>query len=43
MEARATKQVDTILAKHKAEPLPADVQAAIRNIVEREQEWINHQ
>ncbi len=43
MEARAAKQVDTILAKHKAEPLPVDVQAGIRKIVEREQEWINRQ
>ncbi len=41
MEARAAKQVDTILAKHKPEPLPADVQREIRKIVEREQEWIN--
>ena len=43
MEARAAKQVDAILAKHKPEPLPADVQEAIRAIVAREQAWINEQ
>jgi len=41
MEQRAAQQVDEILASHAAEPLPADVQHAIRRIVEREQEWIN--
>jgi trimethylamine--corrinoid protein Co-methyltransferase len=43
MEARAAKQVDQILAKHKAEPLPAEVQNDIKKIVAREQEWINQQ
>ncbi len=43
MEARAAKMVDDILAKHKTEPLPADVQQAIHAIVEREQAWINQQ
>jgi len=43
MEARAAKMVDDILAKHKAEPLSADVQQAIHAIVEREQNWINQQ
>jgi len=43
MEARAAKQVDAILAKHKPEPLPANVQEAIRTIVAREQVWINKQ
>ena len=41
MEARAAKMVDDILAKHKPEPLPADVQRDIKKIVEREQAWIN--
>ena len=41
MEARAAKMVDDILAKHKTEPLPEDVQKAIHAIVEREQAWIN--
>jgi trimethylamine--corrinoid protein Co-methyltransferase len=40
MEARAAKMVDDILGKHQPEPLPADVQARIRQVVEREQEWI---
>ena len=43
MEARASKMVDDILAKHKTEPLPEDVQKAIHAIVEREQAWINQQ
>ena len=42
MEARAGKMVDDILAKHHPEPLSADVQAGIKKIVEREQEWINN-
>lgn len=41
MEARAAKMVDDILAKHKTEPLPVDVQKAIHAIVEREQAWID--
>jgi trimethylamine--corrinoid protein Co-methyltransferase len=41
MEQRAAKMVDKILASHKPEPLPADVQAAIQKIVERQQQWID--
>jgi trimethylamine:corrinoid methyltransferase-like protein len=41
MEQRATKMVDDLLAKHKTEPLPEEVQKAIHAIVEREQAWIN--
>jgi trimethylamine--corrinoid protein Co-methyltransferase len=37
MEARAARQVDKILKDHRPEPLPADAQRAIREIVEREQ------
>jgi trimethylamine--corrinoid protein Co-methyltransferase len=43
MEARASKMVDDILAKHKTVPLSEDVQKAIHAIVEREQAWINQQ
>ena len=43
MEQRATKQVEEILAGHKPEPLPADVQWDIKKIVEREQEAVNKQ
>jgi trimethylamine--corrinoid protein Co-methyltransferase len=42
MEQRAAKMVDKILETHQPEPLPADVQADIQKIVEREQAWINH-
>jgi len=41
METRAAEMVDSILAKYKPEPLPADVQHALKKIVEREQAWIN--
>ncbi len=41
MEQRAAKMVDKVLASHKPEPLPADVQAAIQKIVERQQQWID--
>jgi len=41
MEQRAAKMVDKILETHQPEPLPADVQAAIQKIVEREQQWID--
>ena len=34
---RATERVEEILAEHKPEPLPADVQRAIKKIVEREE------
>lgn len=37
MEARAAGQVDKILERHRVEPLPEDVQRAIREIVRREQ------
>jgi trimethylamine--corrinoid protein Co-methyltransferase len=41
MEQRAARQVDKILETHKPEPLPAEVQAGIQKIVEREQQWID--
>jgi len=41
MEQRAAKMVDKILETHEPEPLPAEVQAAIQKIVEREQQWID--
>ncbi|GAB4548947.1 MAG: trimethylamine methyltransferase MttB [Anaerolineae bacterium] len=41
MEERAARKVDEILASHKAEPLPPDVQRDIKKIVEREQAWID--
>lgn len=37
MEGRAAGLVDRLLAEHTVEPLPADVQAAIKTIVQREQ------
>ncbi len=37
MEQRAAKHVDRLLAKHEPEPLPADVQRDIQQIVGREQ------
>jgi len=37
MEERAAKYVDDVLSSHKPEPLPADVQKAIKEIVQREQ------
>jgi trimethylamine--corrinoid protein Co-methyltransferase len=40
MEERAARQVDAILAEHRIEPLPDDVQKAIRHIVQREQERV---
>jgi trimethylamine:corrinoid methyltransferase-like protein len=43
MEARASKMVDDILAKHKTEPLPEEIQKAIHEIVLREQAWIDKQ
>jgi trimethylamine--corrinoid protein Co-methyltransferase len=43
MEARAAKQVDTILAKHKPQPLPEDVQQKLAAIVAREQRRIDAQ
>ncbi len=41
MEARAALAVDKLLAKHQVEPLSEAVQAAINEIVAREQAWIN--
>ena len=41
MEARAAEMVDSILAEHRPEPLPEDVQKAIKVIVEREQAWVD--
>jgi len=41
MEARAAEMVNGILAKHQPEPLPAEVQQAIHEIVLREQAWID--
>jgi len=40
MADRATEMVADILASHKPEPLPADVQRDIHKIVEREQERV---
>ncbi len=41
MEQRASKMVDDILAKHQPEPLPAEIQQAIHEIVVREQKRID--
>jgi trimethylamine--corrinoid protein Co-methyltransferase len=41
MEARAAREVERILAGHRPEPLPPDVQQDLRKIVEREQAWID--
>ncbi len=41
METRAAEMVDAILAEHQPELLPADVQQAIKAIVQREQAWID--
>ena len=40
METRASELIDSILAKHHPESLPADVQQGINAIVKREQAWI---
>jgi trimethylamine--corrinoid protein Co-methyltransferase len=40
MEARAAEMVDSILAAHQPEPLPAEVKQAVKAIVQREQAWI---
>jgi trimethylamine--corrinoid protein Co-methyltransferase len=37
MEQRAAEQVDAILASHKPDPLPGDVQQALEEIVEHDQ------
>lgn len=41
MEQLAAEKVDQIIEKHEAEPLPEDVQQAIKDIVAREEQWIN--
>jgi len=41
MEQRAAREVDRILAKHEGEPLPADTQRDLKEIVRREQRWID--
>ncbi|MGB7876117.1 MAG: trimethylamine methyltransferase family protein [Anaerolineales bacterium] len=41
MESRAAEMVDSILAEHQPESLPAEVQQAIKEIVKREQAWID--
>jgi trimethylamine--corrinoid protein Co-methyltransferase len=41
MEQRAAREVDRILAKHEGEPLPPDIQRDIKQIVQREQGWID--
>jgi trimethylamine--corrinoid protein Co-methyltransferase len=43
MEQRAARMVEQILATHKPQPLPAEVQAKIQAIVEREQKRIDGQ
>ena len=43
MEARAAKMVDEILASHEVTPLSTEAQAAIKQIVERQQAWIDSQ
>jgi len=43
MEQRAARLVDQILSRHTPEPLPADVQASIHEVVEREKRRINGQ
>jgi trimethylamine--corrinoid protein Co-methyltransferase len=43
MEARAAELVDKILASHKVEPLPPDVQRDVNRIVAREQAGISRQ
>lgn len=41
MEQRAAVMVDDVLTQHKPEPLAADVQRSIHDIVMREQAWID--
>ena len=43
LETRAADLVDKILAKHQPEPLPEDVQQAIKKIVAREQARVDNQ
>jgi trimethylamine--corrinoid protein Co-methyltransferase len=41
MEDRAAQEVDKILSSHQPQALPADVQRDVKEIVEREQAWID--
>jgi trimethylamine--corrinoid protein Co-methyltransferase len=41
METRAAEMVDSILTVHQTDPLPAEVQRAIKKVVEREQAWVD--
>jgi len=41
LEEKAAREVDRILKTHTVEPLPGDVQAAVKAIVKREQAWID--
>jgi trimethylamine--corrinoid protein Co-methyltransferase len=41
MEERAAKMVDSILADHQVEPLSAEVQQAIKDIVTDQQAWVD--
>jgi trimethylamine--corrinoid protein Co-methyltransferase len=43
MEERAAKMVDEILASHQVNALSPEVQTAIKQIIEREQAWIDNQ
>jgi trimethylamine---corrinoid protein Co-methyltransferase len=43
MEQRAAVMVDKILATHRTQSLPAEIQAGIQAIVDREQKWIDGQ
>jgi trimethylamine--corrinoid protein Co-methyltransferase len=41
LEEKAAGEVDRILKTHAVDPLPGDVQAAVKAIVKREQAWID--
>jgi trimethylamine--corrinoid protein Co-methyltransferase len=43
MEAKAAAMVDAILETHVVEPLPEEIEAKIKAIVQREQDWIDGQ
>jgi trimethylamine--corrinoid protein Co-methyltransferase len=43
MEERAAKEIDRILDNHRPEPLPADVQADLKDILERQVQWARRQ
>jgi len=42
MEARAAGAIDDLLANHKPEPLPDDIQADLKKLVQSQLDWINH-